>query len=306
MIRRVLFMGSKELGLAVLRAIHQASPGSIAGILTLDDSNDHRSALPRFREFAATVNMPLRIAANRAESEQIIQEFNPDLCVVVCWYWMLGEKLLVSIPYGFIGVHNSLLPRYRGGSPLVWQLIQGETEIGFSILTLTSGMDEGPIWASRRLAVEPEERIGQVLPRLEAAIVEELGSLYPRILSGTVQPAPQDAREATYCMARHPEDGELDWRDPAANVFNSIRAQSDPYPGAFSYWNGKLVRCWRATLFDRPWCGAPGQVARIRTDGVVVIAGDHRAVVLTEIEMDGVRDAADRLITSYRHRFTRD
>jgi methionyl-tRNA formyltransferase len=304
MIRRVLFIGSKELGLAALQTLHRAAPETLAGVLTIDDAADRRSAISDFRAFATQHNVPLRVAANRAESEQMVRDLNPDLCIVVCWYWMLGEQLLESVPGGFIGVHNSLLPRYRGGSPLVWQLIQGETEIGFSIFTLMRGMDEGPIWAARRLAVQSTEHIGDVLPRVEAAIVKELGQLYPRILSGAAKPTPQDSREATYCMARHPEDGALNWNQPATKVFNLIRAQSDPYPGAHSFWNGKLVRFWRAKLFDRAWLGAPGQVARIGHDGVVIIAGDDQAVLVTELEVDGTRDVAHKLITSYRHRFT--
>src|SRR5262249_7680476 len=103
---------------------------------------------------------------------------------------------------------------------------------------------------------------------------------------------------------RQPADGNIDWTQPARDVFNFIRAQSDPYPGAFTYVDGQELRIWKARLFDDVYFGTPGQVARIASDGVTVVCGDHRALVLEDVEMSGKRGRANELIKSIKLRMT--
>lgn len=301
-LRRVLFIGSKRQGLRCLEAVHSQAPHSIAGVLTFDDSRDGRSVLPLFRTFATERGLPLSIAESRLDSERRIAEIRPDLCLVVGWYWLFGPDILRAVPGGFIGIHNSLLPRYRGGSPLVWALINGEAEVGFSLFSMTEGMDDGGIWAQASISVGNEERVGEVLSRLEDESVRVLGDVYPRILRGQARPTPQDESAATFCAQRIPEDGLVRWDNPAETVHNFIRAQSEPYPGAFTYLDGAKLALWRARLSSCVYFGTPGQVARRAPEGVHVICGDHRALILEEVGTEDRRAPAYEILRSVKVR----
>lgn len=299
---RVLFIGSKQLGLRILQKMFALSPETLVGVLTLDDRTDSRSVFDEFSEFCRQSELKLLMAANRKHAEQVIAQMQPDLCIVVGWYWLIGGETLASVPFGFIGIHNSTLPRFRGGSPLVWQMINGEPRAGFSLFTFTAGMDDGPIWAQGSVAIESGDHIADVLGKLEREAIAVFGSKYPCILDGSARPAAQQRGHESYCAQRFPDDGSIDWCTPAAEVYNFIRAQSEPYPGAFTYFEGKKLIVQRAIVFDRPYFGSPGQIARITTEGVHVICGGGTAITLLEVEFDGSRGKAVDFVKSIKSR----
>lgn len=303
-INRVLFMGSKQLGLKILMELYSLEPNKLIGAVTIDDKNDTRTKCDDFLSFAHTRGLELHIAKNRKHSEQIVEELKPDLCFVVGWYWLIGNEALAVVPFGFIGVHNSLLPKYRGGSPLIWQIIRGEREVGFSFFSFMPEMDYGPIWAQGRVVVETHDYISAILEKLEDKTIEVLRETYHQILKGEIKPIDQDHESATYCAQRFPRDGNIDWQKPAQQVFNFIRALSDPYPGAFTFFEAQEMKIWRARLFDKPYFGTPGQVARITSDGVYIICGDDRAVVLEEVEIGRKRGKATDFIKSVKGRLS--
>lgn len=304
-INRVLFIGSKQMGLRVLQEMYSLAPETIIGILTIDDSSDTRSTFIGFQQFAQQTGLILYVAANRRQSEEIVADLRPDLCFVVGWYWLIDSATLAAVPSGFVGIHNSLLPKYRGGSPLIWAMIKGDNEVGFSMFSFSPGMDDGPIWAQGRVPVNEQDYVSDVLEKLEAKTIQVLQTIYPRILSGEAKPTAQDHGMATYCAQRYPEDGCINWSESARNVFNFVRAQSEPYPGSFTYYDGQRLKIWKAHLFEREYCGMPGQVSRITDDGVYVICGDHRAIILEDIEFaDGKRGKPNDLIVSIRKRMS--
>jgi methionyl-tRNA formyltransferase len=302
---RVLFLGSKALGLRVLQEMHALAPTSLIGAITIDDRADTRSTFAEWQEWAAREQVPLHIAANRKHAEQLVQELRPGLCFVVGWYWLIGAETLRAVPAGFLGIHNSLLPKYRGGSPLIWALINGEPEVGFSIFTFAEGMDDGAIWAVGKVRPEPIDYVADVLAKLEAETLRVVRLTYLDILSGRIEPKPQDHSQATYCAQRYPDDGVIDWSQPAGRVYSFIRAQSEPYPGAFTFLDKQKLTIWRARLDPRVYHGTPGQVARIDASGVTVIAGDNRALILEEVELNGTRSRAEKVVTTIKTRFPR-
>jgi methionyl-tRNA formyltransferase len=303
-INRVVFLGSKDLGLRVLQEIRALSPDTLVGAITIDDRADTRGRFDAFSSFAETAQLPLHVATSRAHAEQLINELRPDFCLVVGWYWLVSAAAIAAVPHGFVGIHNSLLPRYRGGSPLVWQILQGEPEAGFSVFSFTPGMDDGAIWAQGRVTVERDDQIATVLDKMERATVDVVRDWYPRLLDGSATPTEQDHSGATYCAQRSPADGRIDWRASARRVHDFIRAQSEPYPGAFTVLGDREIRVWKAREFPHIYIGTPGQVARVSADGVTVICGDDRAVILEDIEIGGVRGPAQTLIKSITARLT--
>jgi methionyl-tRNA formyltransferase len=305
-INRVLFIGSKAIGLRCLKELHAMFPKTLIGILTLDDRSDSRSVYEELKGFGESCDLRFYVAKNRRHFEDLIRQLAPVLCVVVGWYWLIDRRVIQSVSEGFIGVHYSLLPRYRGGSPLVWQMVNGEETVGVSLFTLAEGLDDGDIWAQRSVSVALEDYVADVLEKLEQATVSILNDTYAKILNHRIKPVPQTLSGSTFCSPRIPEDGLIDWGRPCSEVYNFIRAQSDPYPGAYTFLNGKKLIVWRARPKDTIYYGTPGAVVQVHPEeGVYVVCGDHRPLVLETVEEEGsrVKEPAQNRIKSIKVRF---
>lgn len=264
----VLVVGSKALGLAA--QAHLRAQDRLAGLITVDDSGDGRSA------FAALVSAGATVVADRREAATAMSDIRADAVLVAGWYWMIDPAQLETRPH--LGIHHSLLPRYRGGSPLVWSLIKGDRLVGTTIFTLTKEVDAGGIWAQGEVAVGKDDYIGDVLQRCDELALK----LLPSALDPSATPVPQDPARATWCSPRRPEDGLIDWTMSAQDVAAWIRAQSRPYPGAFTDCDGERITIWRARPDDRVYIGRPGEVVRLGRDRIGVICGDEHPLLVEE------------------------
>jgi len=303
---KIVFLGSKTLGVRILDALATAAPGSVAAAITIDDCADSRSRFDALAGAASQHRIPLRVARDRRHAEALIRDEAPDLCFVACWYWLVSPDLLGAVPRGFIGIHNSLLPKYRGGAPLVWALINNEREVGVSLFAFRDGIDDGPVWLQAKISVGPDDYIGEVLERLECETLRTFRDHLPELLRGDVTLREQQHDQATYCAQRLPEDGEVDWSRPAERVFNFVRAQTPPYPGAFTFAGDRRMTILCAGRIQERYDGTPGQVARIEHDGIVVACGDSSALRITQVDVGDGPVAAPRVIKSLnvrlRHR----
>jgi methionyl-tRNA formyltransferase len=262
---KVGLMGSKGIGRGALDIIRERDPN--APVVTIDDGDDPRSELSYFRQASA------RVVATRSEANEAVREMDADLVIVAAWYWIIP---LSERP--FVGIHHSLLPKYRGGSPLVWALINGEPAVGTSLFTLTDEVDAGPLWAQVRVPSR-DGYIGDVMARCDEAALDSLR----KVLASQTEPRPQDG-PPTWCSPRSRSDGIIDWSRPAIEIQRWIRAQSHPYPGAFTYSGPDKVTIWRATATEATHIGTAGQV-----EGNTVICGDRRLLRVEE---------ADRMLAS--------
>jgi methionyl-tRNA formyltransferase len=260
--KRVVFLGSKTLGVRVLEELYSISPEMLIAVITINDSNDSRSALDRFHKFQQNTGKPLRILKKGAELKSAIDEFHPDLCLVVGWYWILKPDLLKMVPSGWLGIHASLLPKYRGGAPLVWAIINGETETGLSLFYFDEGMDTGDIVAQKKLVIGPDETIADVLQKAETLSVRMVQENYPLLINDTAPRFQQDHSKATYVAMRNPEDGQIDWNNMSTmQVYNWIRAQTTPYPGAFTFIGDEKLIIWKASVSrDEKHDAKPGEI----------------------------------------------
>lgn len=286
--QRVVFVGSKALGASVLDAIYSISPQSLVGVVTVDDASDNRCALDRFREFERRTGKPLRVLQKSSELMSAIVEYQPELCIVVGWYWVLKSELLKTVPYGWLGIHASLLPKLRGGAPLVWAILNGETKTGLSLFYFDEGMDTGDIVAQKEIGIEFDDTIADVLSKIERQSIEVVRENYPLLLAGNAPRLNQDHSQATYVALRQPSDGRIDWSQPAPAIYNFIRAQTHPYPGAFCFLNEKTIRVWSAKPFDYPYYGTHGQVVLVEKDHIVVTCGEGTGLCLHKINEEGL------------------
>jgi methionyl-tRNA formyltransferase len=293
------------MGLECLKRIHALDPDALLAVMTVDDRSDTRTVYDDFVTFSTDNKVKIRVARNRAESENIVDELRPDLCIVVGWYWLFSNEILRKVRRGFVGIHNSLLPKYRGGSPLVWAMINGEKKTGLSLFSMSEGIDNGLVWAQKSVTIGHNDYVSDVLEKLEKNALHLLEEKYILLIRGKLRPSKQNERYATYCAQRFPADGLINWNLPAKRVYNFIRAQSHPYPGAFTLFEGKKLVIWKAHLQTMTYYGTPGQVARVANDGVYVICGDQKPIVLDVVEQEGSGGAqpANAIIRSFKIRF---
>lgn len=205
-----------------------------------------------FAEMARHFGVP-SIAFDRSKPREFcsqVRQLRPDLILVAGWHYMVSRELREAARLGAIGLHGSLLPKYRGGAPLVWTIIHGDKVGGLSLFYLDDGVDSGDIVAQRSFPIEDHETIADALRKLEDAGEALLEEFLPLLAEGRAPRIVQNHDEATYCPQRSPADGEIDWTQSARRIKDFIRAQTRPYPGAFTRVAGKKVILWDADVVE--------------------------------------------------------
>ena len=238
--------------------------------------------------------------------DEFIIKIQPEICFVVGWYFLINQKIINMVPGGFLGVHNSCLPKYRGFAPLVWSMINGEKVCGFSLFSFSEKMDEGRIWVQKEIDITDSDYIEDVLIKIQKEVEKAFEQHYLDILDERMKPHDQKNIEPSYGGKRLPSDGQIDWNWPAKRVYNFIRAQSAPYPGAYTIFEGDKLIIWRAHLNETEFYGTPGQVGLINTDGVSIVCGDNRVIVLDLVGFREKTGAANKIIKSLNYRFGRE
>lgn len=254
---RIVFFGATELGSKCCRLIIEKKLADVTGIFTIPrEFNISYSEEPvknvnfaDMHSLGKEFDIPvITVTEKIKEYHSKIESFKPDLIVVIGWYYMIPASIRKLAPLGAVGIHASLLPKYRGGAPLVWAIINGEKESGISLFYLDDGVDTGDVIAQAKLLIEDNDKIGTVIEKIIPLSLQMLEEYIPMIGSGTAPRIKQAEDEATIYPQRSPEDGVIDWEQSPEQIRNFIRAQSKPYPGAFTIINKKKVTLWDADI----------------------------------------------------------
>lgn len=220
--------------------------------------------------------------------ERAFGELAPEICLVAAFGQIIPRAVLAVPRLGFINVHPSLIPRYRGAAPMQWALIHGDAETGVSILQMTPRLDDGPILAQQAVPLPPDETAQSLCDRLSVLGGSLAAEVLRALESGPVQGRLQDESQVTWAPVLEKSDGELDWRMPARDLHNRIRGVQ-PWPGAHTTLAGLPLLVHRAAVVsaDAP-PGVPGAVVRADADALWVRTGDG-VLGLLEIQAQGKR-----------------
>lgn len=255
----IVFLGATSLGLQCCRLILENKLANISGIFTIPEKFEiSYSEKPvkninfaDFHELGKEFGIPVTDVTGKMGSySESIKSLKPDLIVVIGWYYKIPESILKIAPKGCVGMHASLLPLYRGGAPLVWAVINGEKKTGLSFFYLDSGIDNGDIIAQREIEILDKDNIKDILSKVNYAALDIINEYIPLIAEGKSPRIKQDDSLATYFPQRKPEDGLIDWSWDAKKIKDFIRAQTKPYPGAFTEINGKKITIWDADITE--------------------------------------------------------
>jgi methionyl-tRNA formyltransferase len=232
-------------------------------------------------EHGVPVLQPVKVRHPDAIEE--IRALNPDLIVVVAFGQILPKALLDIPRLGCINVHASLLPCYRGAAPLNWCIINGEKETGVTTMMMDVGLDTGDMLLKASTAIDPEETTQQLHDRLSRLGADLLAETVDRLAAGTLVPEKQDDSLTCYAPMLKKEDGRIDWSCDAQKVKDLVRGMT-PWPGAFSYLDGKLVKVYRVAAGTG--AGSPGTVLAAGRDGIEIACGTG-SVRLLELQLEG-------------------
>jgi len=242
-LKTVLKAGMSVVGCAVTPEVFQISyaPTGVKNVTYMD-----------FSVIARELGIPA-IPYERGRQNRFIEEvarLKPDLILVAGWYYLVPRELRRVAPKGAVGLHGSLLPKYRGGAPLVWAMIHGEKETGVTLFYLEDGVDEGDIIGQESFSLGETETIADALTKLDEAAQRLLERTLPLLAKGQAPRLSQNHAEATTFPQRSPADGEIDWSWSVKRIRDFIRAQTRPYPGAFTRIDGKKVILWDAEVLE--------------------------------------------------------
>ena len=221
--------------------------------------------------------------ARDPELHERLRDLDPDVAVVVAYGKILPRSLLDIPRLGFVNLHFSLLPAYRGAAPVQRALMDGVDETGISVMILTEGMDEGPILAVRPTTVGVDETAGELGERLAADGAPLLVEAIASYAAGKVEPSEQDHDRATYAPKISSDEARIEWERPAQAIHNLVRGLN-PAPGAWTTFRGARLKVLRTT--ERDDRGRPGEIL---DDGSLVVATADTAVELVEVQPAGKR-----------------
>ncbi|MFC6377765.1 bifunctional UDP-4-amino-4-deoxy-L-arabinose formyltransferase/UDP-glucuronic acid oxidase ArnA [Tatumella terrea] len=208
-----------------------------------------------------------------------LRESAPDIIFSFYYRDLLSEEILNLPPAGAYNLHGSLLPRYRGRAPLNWVLVNGETETGVTLHKMVKRADAGEIVSQQTVAISASDDALRLHKKLTQAARELLQSTLPAIKQGKVTLSAQDEQRATYVGRRTPEDGRLDWNQPATVLHNLVRAVSEPWPGAFSYVGNTRFIVWKSRVHTDVPAATPGQVLSVSP--LIVACGEGALEIVT-------------------------
>jgi methionyl-tRNA formyltransferase len=287
---RLIFMGTPAFAVPSLKAL--ASQYDVAAVVTQPDRPARRgrklTASP-VKEMALALGLPILQPVSLRDEEAVscLRGLEPQAMVVAAYGQILKPEVLAIPPAGVINVHPSLLPKYRGASPIAGALLAGEEETGVTIMLMDEGMDTGPILAQTTIQIDPRDTTGLLEERLATVGAELLVETLTTWLEGSIEARPQDDELATYTKPVTNDGASLDWSLPAIDLWRRVRAYN-PRPGARTWWKGDQLKV-HAARPDTRWAdeGEPGQVVRT-SSGVGVVTGEG-ALLLEEVQLAGKR-----------------
>ena len=280
-------MGSPDFALPGLSAL--AKMYEVVGVVTQPDRASGRGRelkAPPVKELALSLGIsvmqPEKLRAPESMSQ--LQDWKPDLIIVVAFGQILKQDVLDLPRYGCINVHASLLPRWRGAAPINAAILAGDEETGVTIMQMDVGLDTGPMLAQKSIRIGRDDTAGSVFDALSTLGAGLLLETLPGYLAGDLKPVPQSEEGATYAPMLKKEDGLLDFNHPAVELECRVRAMN-PWPGAWFEWNGNLLKVARAKIVSDAKRAASG--TRLIVEGRPAVMCADAALVLEEVQPAG-------------------
>lgn len=294
---RIVFMGTPEFSVPALEYLNK-SEYQVIGVYTqpdrptgrgrkLEESPVKMVALSHGLE----VFQPVKL--RNPDEVARLAALKPDLILVAAFGQILPQSVLDIPKFGCLNIHPSLLPKYRGATPIPAAILAGDKETGVTIMLMEAGMDTGPIVTQIIVGIEPDDTTESLTNRLAQASVRLLAEALPLWFDGSLKPKPQDNSKATYTSPITKEDGAIDWRTSTIEISRQVRAFY-PWPGCYTWWQGKLLKMLEAIPLNKEGSLVPGRVVTLASGqpaAVGIETGDG-VLGLLRVQLEGKRALA--------------
>ncbi len=287
---RLVFCGTPEFALPSLRRLTAEPDFSIEAVVTQPDrprGRQQQPTAPPIKEAALEAGLhtyqPEKIRSDAAYD--FFTRLDPDVVVIIAYGQIIPARLLEIPRLGWINVHASLLPRYRGAAPVNWAILKGETRTGLTTMRIDPGLDTGPTLLRWETEIGPEETAPQLARRLAEAGAPLIVETLRKLERGEITPVPQDHTLATHAPPLKKEDGKIDWSQPAQQIYNRIRGL-DPWPGAFTSFRGQLCQIWGRPQEGAPSSDSPGATSASGSE-LSVTCGRGSSLRIEAVQLEG-------------------
>ncbi len=298
----IVFIGTPAFAVPALQRL-VAGGHEVSAVFTQPDRPSGRGrtrTAPPVKVTAEELGLPVHQPDSLKESGIVdqLRALAPEVIVGVAYGQLIPAAVLAVPPRGVLNVHPSLLPRWRGASPVAAAIVAGDEETGVTIMLMDEGLDSGPVLSQVARTISPEDTTGTLTSALAEEGADLLADTLPRWLAGEIEPRPQDASRATSCRRLRKADGRIDWRQTATEVWRHVRAYN-PWPGAHSHLDGAAMSFWRAWPLDTESGERPGTVIAAPDDlpaeaegAAFAVRAGHGALAVLEAQRAGRRSLA--------------
>lgn len=291
---KIIFLGTPDFALPTLEALIKNNLAPFLVITQPDKPVSRKQTItpPPVKKLALANNLSVAQPNNKEELLKIFNEQPVDVCVLVAYGMIITEAVLSKPKFGFLNLHPSLLPKYRGSSPIQTALLNGDAETGMSIIELTNKVDAGPIVVQKKLKIESSDNAETLHNKLAELGAELLVEVLPDYLAGKIKPKPQDDMQATYTKKIDREDGEIDWQKKAIEIKHQFQAFY-PWPGSYCHLDEKRLKIVNLSLLEGD-LGAnlqPGEVFLGPNQELAAKCGQD-AISLVSVQLEGKKETS--------------
>ena len=294
---RIVFCGTPAFAVPSLQRLIAESDFEIGGVVTQPDrprgrSQEMHGSPVKTAAVAAGIPVfqPEKIKSD--EGYEYFKRLAPDVVVIIAYGQIISQRLIDIPRLGWVNLHASLLPKYRGAAPINWAVASGEKVTGLTTMLIDAGLDTGPMLLKYQTGIGADE----TAPELTAQLAESGGPLIVETLrkldSGEIAPTPQDNSQASLAPILKKEDGRIDWWMSAFKIYNRIRGLQ-PWPGAFTTFRGKICQIWGKPLKPISAGGTPGVILPTKEDGLLVICGASTVLHVEHLQLEGRKRVTD-------------
>jgi methionyl-tRNA formyltransferase len=290
---RIVFCGTPEFAVPTLQALVANPKFSVEAVVTQPDRPRGRgqqvSAAPVKEAAAAArarIYQPESVKTD--EARDFFSEIKPDAAVIIAYGQIIPRRLLEIPRLGWMNLHASLLPKYRGAAPIAWAIINGESKTGLTTMKLDPGLDTGPILLQREIEIGNDETAPELAARMAEMGAPLVVESLVKLEGGEIEPIPQDASRASHAPILTKEHGRIDWGQTATEIYNRIRGLA-PWPGAFTTFRGRLCQVWgRPVAYKTETKSAwePG-CAILADGGIEVVCGKDTRLQVEAVQVEG-------------------
>jgi methionyl-tRNA formyltransferase len=298
---RIVFMGTPDFSVPGLRALATLPDVEIVGVITRRDQpvgRGRKLEAPPVKIAALDANLPIWQPGSlrKEEAQDLLRSLAPDVIIVAAFGQILPPSVLKLPPHGCINIHASLLPRYRGASPIANAILDGQPLTGNTIMMMDEGLDTGAIISQESIPIASDDTTATLTAKLATHGADLLVRTLPQWVAGKITPTPQDDSQATLTRLIRKEDGQIDWQLSADTIERRLRAYT-PWPGIFTLWNGQPLKVIAAKVaspdtFPISTVESPGHVitsGRGSSLYVGVCCGAGSVLELDVIQLSGKR-----------------